>query len=59
MVIDQTGVKIVPAAEDLRQAEAMLERERNAGPHPGKARMIAALEARIRILRKRAESEKR
>ena len=58
MMNDRNGARIVPAAEDLRQAEAMLERERNTGPHPGKARMLAALEARIRILRKRAESEK-
>lgn len=55
---NQHGAQIVPAAEDLRKAEAMLERERNAGPHPGKARMIASLEQRIEILRRRMESEK-
>lgn len=55
---NQHGAQIVPAAEDLRKAEAMLERERNAGPHPGKARTIASLEQRIEILRRRMESEK-
>lgn len=51
------GAQIIPAAEDLRRAETMLERERRADPHPGKARMIAALEARIATLKKRAERE--
>lgn len=55
---NQHGARITPAAEDLRKAEAMLERERNAGPHPGKARMIASLEQRIEILRRRMEGEK-
>lgn len=50
-------VRITPAAEDLRKARAMLEREQRAGPHPGKARMIAALEARIVVLERRAEKE--
>lgn len=55
---NQHGARIIPAAEDLRKAEAMLERERNAGPHPGKARVIASLEQRIEILRRRMEGEK-
>lgn len=50
-------VRITPAAEDLRKARAMLEREQRAGPHPGKARIIAALEARIVVLERRAEKE--
>lgn len=50
-------VRITPAAEDLRQARAMLEREQRAGPYTGKARMIAALEARIVVLERRAEKE--
>ena len=54
---NEHGVGLIPAAEDLKRAEMMLERERNAGPHPGKARMIQALEARIQILRRRMESE--
>ena len=36
----------------------MLMRELNAPPHQGKARMIAALQQRIAILRKRMEREK-
>lgn len=50
-------VRITPAAEDLRKARAMLEREMRAGPHPGKNRMISALQARIEILEKRARKE--
>lgn len=50
-------VRITPAAEDLRKARAMLEREKRAGPHPGKARMLASLEARIEILERRARQE--
>lgn len=50
-------VRITPAAEDLRKARAMLDREMKAGPHPGKARMIASLEARIVILERRAAKE--
>lgn len=56
---NEHGAAIVPAAEDLKRAEAMLERERNAGPPPGKARMLAALESRVAILRKRAEREEK
>ena len=56
---NEHGAAIVPAAEDLKRAEAMLERDRNAGPHPGKARMLAALESRVAILRKRAEREEK
>ena len=56
---NEHGAAIVPAAEDLKRAEAMLERERNAGPSPGKARMLAALESRVAILRKRAEREEK
>lgn len=55
---NEHGIRITPAADDLKRVEAILERERNAGPHPGKARMIAALEQRIEILRKRMESER-
>ena len=50
-------VRVTPAAEDLRKARAMLEREKKAGPHPGKARMLASLEARIEILERRAQRE--
>ena len=50
-------VKITPAAEDLRKARSMLERELRAGPHPGKARMISALQARIEILERRTQRE--
>lgn len=50
-------VRITPAAEDLRKARAMLEREKRAGPHPGKARMLASLEARIEILERRTREE--
>ena len=56
---NEHGVRIIPASEDLARAQAMLERERNAGPHSGKARMIAALEARIAVLRKREERERK
>ena len=59
MMQNKHGIAMIPAAEDLKRAEAMLERERNAGLHPGKARMIAALEQRIEILRKRAECEEK
>lgn len=55
---NQHGVPIIPASEDLRKVEAMLERERNAGPYSGKARMISALEQRAEVLRKRMESER-
>ena len=50
-------VRITPAAEDLRKARAMLEREKRAGPYPGKARMIASFEARIEILERRTQKE--
>ena len=55
---NEHGARITPVVEDLKKAESMLARERNAGPHPGKARMIAALEARIAILKKRMDGEK-
>ena len=54
---NEHGVEIIPAAEDLKRAERMLDRERRAGPHPGKARMMSALEARIRILKERTRGE--
>lgn len=54
---NEHGVRVTPVSDDLKKAEMMLVRERNAGPHPGKARMIAALEARIDVLKKRKERE--
>lgn len=54
---NEHGVHITPAAEDLKRAQAMLDRELRTGPRPGKARMIQGLKARIDILRKRAEGE--
>lgn len=53
------GAQIIPAADDMRQAEEMLERERKTGTYKGKGRIIAALENRIAILKKREESERR
>lgn len=58
-MVNGHGAQITPVSEDLRRAESMLERERKSGPHAGKARMIAALEARIRTLKKRAEREEK
>ena len=54
---NEHGVEIIPAAEDLRRAERMLEREKRSGPHPGKTRVMSALEARIRILKERTRGE--
>ena len=56
---DAQGALITPAEEDLKKAESMLMREQNAPPHQGKARMVAALQQRIAILRKRMEREKK
>lgn len=56
---NEHGVRIIPASEDLARAQAMLERERNSGPYSGKARMLASLEARIAVLRKREERERK
>ena len=55
---NEHGARITPVMEDLKKVELMLVRERNAGPHPGKARMIAALEARRTILKKRMDGER-
>ena len=59
MMQNEHGVQIIPAADDLRRAEAMLERKRKTGPYKGKGRMIAALENRIATLKKREEHERR
>ena len=52
------GALITPVEEDMKKAESILMRELNMPPHQGKARTIAALEQRIRILKKRMEREK-
>lgn len=55
---DEQGALITPVEEDLKKAESMLMRELDTPPHQGKARMIAALQQRIAMLRKRMEREK-